>query len=290
MTVDAAVVVVAWPGCAWQEVAPALAMLPGGTVVGTHREVRVAEGYTLLADPLPSEAPGFLLLPGGNLDAAWHDEPLLRWLRDRRATRTAAVCNGVLLLGRAGRLDGRRVTHTAHAPYAARPEWAALLDASEPVMASSTYVDHDLVVDGHLVTAKPWAALRLAKLLATAFVGRDEAARLARYYAGCRDTPGEDPHQRWVVELRPVPGRATTRDDVRAHVAFLRGLESTGRLTMAGPFADDTGGMLVVRAASEAEARALVDADPFVQRGARVATLRAWHLSCDDNDHMGGGE
>ena len=248
----------------------------------------MAEGYTLLASPLPAGAPSLLVVPGGDLESAWNDEPLLAWLRGTSPTRLGAICHGVVLLGRAGLLKGRRVTHTSVRRYAPSPECDDLLATVGPALSGSTYVDEDVVADGDLVTAKPWAALAFAKVLAEPTLGRDEAARRARYHAGCRDFPAEDPHGRWVIHLSPVPGRAASREDVRAHVVYLRALECTGRLSMAGPFADGSGGMLVVRAATRDEASAILQADPFVQRGVRVAALRQWNLSNADNDHMGG--
>ncbi len=277
------VAVLAWEGCAWSEVMPVLSMLPAARVMGTGT-ARVREGFTLSPEPLAPTA--LLVVPGGELDAAWEDTALLDAIR--AAPRVAGICNGALMLARAGRLQGRRATHTAHAPYATRPQWSALLDAAEPALAGSSYVDEDVVVDGDVVTAKPWAAIDFAKTLASSLVGRDEAARQARYLRGCRDLPGEDPHARWAAFLAPVPGVATTRAQVHAHVEHLRELERRGRLVLAGPFDDRSGGMVVFRAIDEAEANAILARDPFVVEGVRVATLRRWSLSCADNDHMGG--
>lgn len=54
-----------------------------------------------------------LLVCGGpGVEAAEHDERLMRWLQvtSGNARRVAAVCTGALLLARAGLLDGRRAT------------------------------------------------------------------------------------------------------------------------------------------------------------------------------------
>lgn len=290
-----AAVVVVWPGCAWQEVAPAVALLAEVRAVHVASPrgelVRVREGYQLAPDGPLDDAPddvAELVLPGGELDAVWHDGPALARLGAlfRRAERTGAICNGVPLLARAVDLAGRRVTHTCAPRYAPRPQWDTLLDAVEPGLAPTTYVDEDVVVDGGLVTAKPWAALAFARALAAAARGRAEAAAAARYLGGARELPG-DPYERWVVLLDTIPGVATPRDVVRAHVAWLEALEADGRLVAAGPFPDDAAGMLVLRVAGRAAAEALAAADPFVGAGVRRATLRRWTLSCADNDHLG---
>ncbi|MBM4368112.1 MAG: hypothetical protein FJ102_18010 [Deltaproteobacteria bacterium] len=110
---------------------------------------------------------------------------------------------------------------------------------------------------------------------------------MARYQRGCRDLAGEDPHARWAAFLAPVSGVATTRAQVRAHVVYLRALERAGRLVLAGPFDDGSGGLVVFRAVDRAEAEQILARDPFVAEGVRVATLRRWSLSNADNDHLG---
>jgi len=66
------------------------------------------------------------------------------------------------------------------------------------------------------------------------------------------------------------------------HLAYLSGLEASGQVLMAGPTSHETGehmqsmGMLVFRAASMDEARALVEDDPMHKSGARTFTLRKW--------------
>jgi uncharacterized protein YciI len=48
-----------------------------------------------------------------------------------------------------------------------------------------------------------------------------------------------------------------------AHRAYLAELLASHQLVTAGPWADDTGAMLIYEAASEAEIRALLAADPY---------------------------
>ena len=66
----------------------------------------------------------------------------------------------------------------------------------------------------------------------------------------------------------------------------LQALEDAGQLELCGPF-DGGGGMVVLRVDTLEQAEAIAQADPFVARGVRSYRLRAWRLSCAENDHMG---
>ncbi|MDP2305484.1 MAG: DJ-1/PfpI family protein [Pseudomonadota bacterium] len=289
--------VLAWPGCAWHEITPAIAFLaPHRTirVLGAGgAPVRVAEGYTLAPDGDWQELSGAteVLLPGGDVQAVWEDATLARLLRDRAASGAlvGGVCNGALVLARAGALDGRRCTHTSTPRYAPSPTWDALLAVAGPALSGSVWVDEDVVVDGTIVTAKPWAALRFAKTFARAAgaLPIEQAAAKARYLAGVRDLAEADPYERWAVELAQIPGAVTTTEQILGHVRWLDALEADGRLALAGPLPDDAAGLVVLRVATRADAEALVSTDPFVRGGVRRATIRRWRLSCSDNGHLG---
>ena len=94
---------------------------------------------------------------------------------------------------------------------------------------------------------------------------------------------------RYVALLHPVPGRVTDIAAIRAHVAWLRSLQAAGSLELAGPFADGSGGMVILRAETAAEAETIAGSDPFVRSGLRRLELKVWDLSCEDNNHMGMG-
>jgi len=51
------------------------------------------------------------------------------------------------------------------------------------------------------------------------------------------------------------------------HRAYLRSLLDAGKLRISGPFADETGALIVYEAESLDEAQALLDADPYRQEG-----------------------
>lgn len=62
------------------------------------------------------------------------------------------------------------------------------------------------------------------------------------------------------------------------HRTYLGGLREQGKLAAAGPFTDDSGALIIYEAESEAEARGLIEADPFHKAGvfAKVE-LRPWN-------------
>ena len=69
------------------------------------------------------------------------------------------------------------------------------------------------------------------------------------------------------------------------HLAYIGELERRGALMFAGPLSDETGermeamGMLILRAASLEEARALAEGDPMHKTGARTFVLRRWLIN-----------
>lgn len=67
-----------------------------------------------------------------------------------------------------------------------------------------------------------------------------------------------------------------------SHLAYQKDMETKGALVLAGPLSDPSGeemqgsGLIVYRAASFEDARAMAEADPMHKAGARSFTLRRW--------------
>lgn len=82
----------------------------------------------------------------------------------------------------------------------------------------------------------------------------------------------------YVLEYRY--GDMETRARVRPrHLDYVSGLNADGKVVLAGPVGDGGGAMVVYRAADEAEARRLVDEDPYTLEGVTVdASLREWNV------------
>ena len=66
---------------------------------------------------------------------------------------------------------------------------------------------------------------------------------------------------------------------IAPHYAHLDALREDGRLELAGPFADRSGGAYLVRAGNLAEAEAIAFADPVHTTGASVVTVHEWNAS-----------
>ncbi len=68
------------------------------------------------------------------------------------------------------------------------------------------------------------------------------------------------------------------------HLGYIKSLEESGALMLAGPLSDAegsavAGGMFVLRAETMAEARRLMDGDPMHARGFRRYELRRWLIN-----------
>lgn len=64
------------------------------------------------------------------------------------------------------------------------------------------------------------------------------------------------------------------------HRAYLNEARAKGIVTEAGPFADGKGGMYILKAASEGEARDFIAKDPY-QEAKLAFTIRAWRSSAE---------
>ena len=93
----------------------------------------------------------------------------------------------------------------------------------------------------------------------------------------------------YVILLCLIPGKETTVDHIKKHIAYLRGLDQEGRLLMCGPFSNQKGGMVIIRASNLEEAAEVAARDPFVQDGIRTFEVREWKISCEANNHLGMG-
>lgn len=86
----------------------------------------------------------------------------------------------------------------------------------------------------------------------------------------------------FVVESTPATSPEDVKANLPAHLEYQRELETSGVLVLAGPLSDPTGeimvgaGLIIYRAQTMVEARALTEKDPMHAAGARSFTLRKW--------------
>ncbi|QCB46861.1 YciI family protein [Hydrogenophaga sp. PAMC20947] len=89
----------------------------------------------------------------------------------------------------------------------------------------------------------------------------------------------------YVIFTKPANGLDAVREHLAEHLRYQKDLEARGITFGAGPFANDSEtewsgeGMVIVRAASMQEARALAEADPMHRSGARTFLVRPWLLN-----------
>jgi uncharacterized protein YciI len=91
--------------------------------------------------------------------------------------------------------------------------------------------------------------------------------------------------QLYVVFTRPANGLGPVMENIGPHLEFQVDLERRGIMFGAGPFWTDDEqrwdgeGMVIIRASSLAEARAIAETDPMHKSGARTFTVRPWLLN-----------
>ena len=89
----------------------------------------------------------------------------------------------------------------------------------------------------------------------------------------------------FVVESVPVVEPAALQETLPEHLAYQKDMEAAGKLAFAGPLSDETGeqmtgaGLIVYRAGSLDEARAVAEADPMHANGKRSYTIRKWLIN-----------
>ncbi|MEL7116946.1 MAG: YciI family protein, partial [Pseudomonadota bacterium] len=123
-------------------------------------------------------------------------------------------------------------------------------------------------------------------VLAIRFVKREDVMPKWSEYKAQAEARGSLAFEVFVAISTPVADAMSRFADVLPrHLDHVRSLEAKGALMFAGPLSDETGeemqamGMLVLRAASLEEARALVEADPMHSEGVRSFSLRRWLIN-----------
>jgi len=73
------------------------------------------------------------------------------------------------------------------------------------------------------------------------------------------------------------------------HALFMDALFEAGTIVLAGPFADDSGTMIILNAENEEAARAILREDPWAQRDVLVIDeTKEWTIFLDARDRPSG--
>lgn len=90
----------------------------------------------------------------------------------------------------------------------------------------------------------------------------------------------------YIYETRVAGDPQLVVDNLMAHLDYQVELQNAGVMFGAGPLQEEgapsfppVAGMIIIRAASFDEARAIADADPMHSSGARTYTLRKWTMN-----------
>lgn len=173
------VIVVLYPDCVFYEIAAAISLLSEKHEIVMAsldgKPVLVGERFSVAANVSYAHVNlanvRYILIPGGDCWSVMSCpqlDDLLQRAANASSITIGGICNGALVLANAGLLSGRRCTHTAIPKYAPIPAFKELLDFAEPRFTDSIYVDEDVVKDGRIITAKPWAHAVFAARLAEA--------------------------------------------------------------------------------------------------------------------------
>jgi uncharacterized protein YciI len=90
----------------------------------------------------------------------------------------------------------------------------------------------------------------------------------------------------YVLFLSIVPGKALTPAVIDQHAAHLAELDREGRLVLAGPLLTRFSGLIVLRVASLAEAKAIADVDPMIRGGFQTYELATWLMADKENHYQ----
>src|SRR5258707_7151276 len=86
----------------------------------------------------------------------------------------------------------------------------------------------------------------------------------------------------YVVIVKPGPkwvrGKGVSEQPLGAHGRYLKEQMDKGTLVFAGPFLDDTGGLVLLNVQTEADARRIAEHDPGVVEQILVAEIHPFRL------------
>ena len=73
-----------------------------------------------------------------------------------------------------------------------------------------------------------------------------------------------------------LKGKPLNDQPLKSHVDYLVSLHEQGKLSMGGPLADGSGGLVIFTAENQEEVEALLSSDPAIVDGILAATVKKW--------------
>lgn len=89
----------------------------------------------------------------------------------------------------------------------------------------------------------------------------------------------------YVIFLHSIPERPLSPEVMNLHAAHLAELDDSGKLVMAGPLPERSGGLIVLRTGSVAEAIAIAEVDPMVRGGYETYEISVWLMANRQNKY-----
>lgn len=134
-------------------------------------------------------------------------------------------------------------------------------------------------------TRRASIAVALATLFALAGVGKGDEAPPSEAGEKMASAPPvhyvllHRPGKLWDHErpFREQPG-------IMEHVGYMAGLDEQGRIVAGGPFLDDSGGMMILRAEDLEGALETARSDPAVQKGLLEVQVKPWLVAMGSAD------
>ena len=104
--------------------------------------------------------------------------------------------------------------------------------------------------------------------------------------AGCLFAQSQPASKQFIVLLKQGPkwaaGKPVGQQALGNHGRYLLDQMTKGSLQLAGPFLDDSGGLILYKAKDEAEVRAIAEHDPGVMEGIlAIESIRPFLLAFD---------
>lgn len=152
---------------------------------------------------------------------------------------------------------------------------------AETLAQRDPFVLQDAIADYRL---SEWAVLSRnidVKSLATKLVKADrQAPSKSPGRSGATPAEPETPAMRLYVNyVKYVSDHSRVLRVRPAHRSYTQSIRAQGSLIIAGPFADDSGALLIYQAPSKDEAMALISADPYQTEGVyETYALSEWRL------------
>jgi uncharacterized protein len=87
----------------------------------------------------------------------------------------------------------------------------------------------------------------------------------------------------YAVDLIPVEQGVMTPALIAKHTEHLRELDKQRKLVLAGPFADDPRGLIVLSCSDRRAAERIMNVDPLIVSGARTFRVHTWLIANSDN-------